>query len=63
VADFTLFEQEGNCFSRSHETLKQYCHSVKTLEKASGGMRCIANEALSLYGLDEPDKQMLIFQK
>ena len=61
VADFTLFEQENSCFTKSQKRLHQYYHTVEKL-KISSGMSLLNEEPISLYGDGESDKLLLVFK-
>ncbi|MCB4747722.1 MAG: class I SAM-dependent methyltransferase [Sulfurovum sp.] len=60
-ADFTLFEQKGNCFVKEKNQIKQYFHSKDSLG-AYSNMKLISVHQITLY-IDEPDKLLLVFQK
>ncbi len=62
VAEFTLFEKEGECFIKSQETIQQYYHSVDMLCQKSG-MNLIVDRELALYDFDTADKKIVILQK
>ncbi len=62
ISEFTLFEKEDNCFSKSQETIKQYYHTVNEIASLSG-LELLANDEVNLYELDECDKRFLVFKK
>ena len=61
IAEFTLFEKKGKCFTRSQECIAQFFHTSESL-KALSQMSCIMDEPIHLY-TEETDKRILVFQK
>ncbi|MHB0993670.1 MAG: methyltransferase type 12 [Sulfurovum sp. 28-43-6] len=59
---FTLFEQEGTCFSKSQESIRQTYHTPQELI-ALIGLELIASEDVFLYGFEEADKTFFVFRK
>jgi len=59
-SEFTLFEKEKAYFKKSQETIKQYYHSTKEIEKYLG-LSLLAEDEVRLYDLDEADKCFLVF--
>lgn len=61
-AEFTLFEKEGEAFTKSQETIKQYYHTVGDLETLSG-MDLLQSDEVNLYGFEKADKAFLVLKK
>jgi len=61
-SEFTLFEKEGQCFTKSQEIIKQYLHSSEEIEELSG-LKFISQEDVYLYTEELADKVFLVFQK
>ena len=61
-AEFTLFEKEGQHYSKSQETIKQYYHSVENIVKYSG-LELLVNDDVELYELEEADKRFVVLKK
>jgi len=61
-AVFTLFEKETECYQRTSQTIRQYYHPLKRLRKESA-MKLVSSEDISLYGLEEADKMVVVLQK
>jgi len=62
ISEFTLFEKEGICYTKSQETIKQYYHSVDDIVKYSG-LELLANDDVELYELEEADKRFVVLRK
>lgn len=61
-SEFTLFEEEGECFRKSKETIRQFHHSSDEIIKLSG-LSLLSEEEVNLYGFEEADKLFLVLQK
>lgn len=62
ISEFTLFEKDNRCFTKSQETIKQYYHSVEDLVKYAD-LELIVNDDVSLYDFDEADKRFIVLGK
>ena len=62
ISEFTLFGKEGTCFKKSNETIKQYYHRVEDIVTLSG-LKLLANDEVTLYGLESADKRFIVLQK
>ncbi len=60
-SEFTLFEQNGDSYSKSKEQISQYYHDSEMIASISG-LELVTQESVSLYG-DESDKTFLVFKK
>ena len=61
ISEFTLFEEEGDCFKKSQEIIKQYYHTVDEIVNLSG-LELLVNDEVNLYGLDSADKRFLVLK-
>ncbi len=61
-SEFTLFEKEGERFTKSQEEIKQYYHSVEEIVQLSG-LELLVNDDVSLYEFDEADKRFIVLRK
>ncbi len=59
--DFTLFEKQGECFKKSQDSITQYYHKVKEIEKLTS-MKLVSKETISIYS-NEAEKFYLVFRK
>jgi cyclopropane fatty-acyl-phospholipid synthase-like methyltransferase len=57
----TLFTKQKECFKKEQETITQYYHTKKRIEKIIN-LKLIASEKFSLFG-EKEDKELLIFQQ
>ena len=62
ISEFTLFEKEANCFKKSQATIRQYYHTLDKMLTLSG-MECVTSESVTLYGMENADKQFIVLQK
>ena len=62
VSEFTLFENEGRCFKKSQETIKQYYHTIDDLVKYSNFEMLVSDE-VNLYELEVSDKMFVVLKK
>jgi len=62
ISEFTLFEQEGACYKKSQETIRQYYHTVENIVKYSG-LELLVNDDVNLYELEESDKRFVVLKK
>ncbi len=62
TSHFTLFEQDGTHFTKSRETIHQYYHPAKRLQKGFKKMKLLSRNPINLY-IDEGDKEFLVFGK
>jgi hypothetical protein len=58
-SEFTLFEKEGDTFTKSQEIIKQYYHTVKEIATLSG-LEFLQSDEVNLYELEEADKSFLV---
>lgn len=61
-SEFTLFEEEGECFRKSKEMIRQFHHSADEIIGLSG-LSLLSEEEVNLYGFEEADKLFLVLQK
>ncbi len=61
-SEFTLFEKEGTCFTKSQETIKQYHHEIDEIISLSG-LKLVSSDDVSLYEMEEADKLFLVLHK
>jgi len=61
-SEFTLFSQQGTCFTKSQEEIRQYYHSVEEVASLSG-LELIVDDDVSLYEFDEADKRFIVLRK
>jgi predicted TPR repeat methyltransferase len=61
ISEFTLFEEEGDCFKKSQETIKQYYHTVDEIVNLSG-LELLVDDEVNLYGLDSADKRFIVLK-
>jgi len=61
-SEFTLFEKEGKCFTKSQEEIKQYYHTVEEIVQFSG-LELLVNDDVTLYEFDEADKRFIVLRK
>jgi len=61
-SEFTLFEKEGQRFSKSQENIKQYYHTIDEIITFSGLSLVNTNE-VTLYEMEEADKTFIVLQK
>lgn len=59
--DFTLFEEKGDGFIKSQESITQYYHTVEEIKKLTN-MKLVSKKAIAIYG-DEVEKFYLVFKK
>jgi predicted TPR repeat methyltransferase len=62
VSDFTLFERDRECWTKSAGTIRQYHHTIEAIEQATG-LKLIKKTSVNLYGEEEADKLFVVFQK
>ncbi len=62
ISEFTLFEKEGECFTKSQETIKQYYHEIDEVIMLSG-LEFVSSDDVSLYEMEEADKLFMVLQK
>ena len=62
TSEFTLFEKEDNCYTKSQETIKQHYHALDDIVQWSG-LELVANDEVKLYDFDEADKVFLVLRK
>ena len=61
TSEFTLFEKNSGCFTKSQETIKQYYHSVEDIVKYAD-LELIVNDEVELYDFEEADKRFLVLR-
>ena len=61
-SEFTLFEKEGKCFTKSQAMIKQYLHEIDEIITLSG-LEFVSSDDVSLYEMEEADKLFLVLQK
>ncbi len=61
-SEFTLFEKEGKCFTKSQETIKQHYHEIDEIITLSG-LELVNSDDVSLYEMEEADKLFMVLQK
>ena len=59
--DFTLFEKNEECFTKTQDSITQYYHKVSEIEKLTK-MKLISKKPIAIYG-DETEKFYLVFKK
>lgn len=59
--DFTLFEQQGEAFVKSQDSITQYFHTVNEIQKLTK-MKLVSKKPIAIYG-DEVEKFYLLFKK
>jgi len=57
----TLFEKEGDCFTKEQAEIVQYYHKIEDIE-AMSSLKLLAVEEVALFS-DVSDKSLLIFKK
>jgi len=62
TTEITLFEKMGDCYKKSQANIIQYYHSIEKLRKFTK-MKLINKIPLSLYGSEEIEKWILVFEK
>jgi len=62
ITEITLFEKNQNCYKKQQEKIVQYYHSLETLEKLTN-MKLKEIIPISLYGSEEAEKLILVFEK
>ena len=63
ITEITLFEKkDDNCFIKKQEKIIQYYHSLETIEKLTN-LKLSEIIPISLYGSEEAEKLILIFEK
>jgi len=58
-ADFTLFEREGECWRKSSQRIRQYCHSPERIAELLDAE--ILHRAPVMLYAEEPDKEFLVY--
>ncbi len=61
-SEFTLFEKEGEYFTKSQEMIKQFYHEVENIVRYSG-LELMSMDDVNLYGFDKADKLFLVLRK
>ncbi len=59
--DFTLFEKQGEHFSKSQESIIQYYYTVAEIQKITK-LKLVSKKGIAIYG-DETEKFYLVFKK
>ena len=63
ITEITLFEKkDNNCYIKKQKSITQYYHSVEEIEKLTS-MKLKNILPVSLYGSEEAEKMILIFEK
>ena len=62
TTEITLFEAENECYKKHQANIIQYYHSVEKLCKFTN-MKLINKFPVSLYGSEEVEKWILVFEK
>jgi len=61
-SEFTLFSREGECYSKSKESINQYYYTTDEIAQALPSMRLIQEDGVALY-FEQEDKLFLVFEK
>jgi len=62
ITEITLFEKKGECYKKFQANIIQYYHSAEKLCKFTN-MKLINKFPVSLYGSEEVEKWILVFEK
>ncbi len=63
ITEITLFEKkDNNCYIKKQKSITQYYHSVEEIEKLTS-MKLKNMVPISLYGSEEAEKMILVFEK
>jgi len=63
ITEITLFEKkDNNCYIKKQKSITQYYHSVEEIEKLTS-MKLKNRVPISLYGSEEAEKMILVFEK
>jgi len=62
ITEITLFEKKDKCFTKKQNKIIQYYHSLEEIENSTS-LRLKEIIPMSLYGSDEAEKLILIFEK
>jgi cyclopropane fatty-acyl-phospholipid synthase-like methyltransferase len=57
---FTLFEKDGECYTKYQDTIVQHFHKIQFFQKLTG-LKLVEKQTFSLY--DTEDKTLLIFKR
>jgi len=62
ITEITLFEKNDNCYIKKQKSITQYYHSLEEIEKLTN-MKLNNIIPISLYGSEEAEKLILVFEK
>ena len=62
ITEITLFEKKDNCYKKNQKSIIQYYHSLEEIEKLTK-MKLKHMIPISLYGSEEAEKLILVFEK
>jgi hypothetical protein len=57
-----LFRKRESCYKKESGKIIQHFHSIEELENSTS-MKLVDKKDIHLYGYEEADKNLLIFQK
>ena len=62
ITEITLFEKKDNCYTKKQKSITQYYHSLEEIENLTK-MKLKEEIPISLYGSEEAEKLILVFEK
>jgi len=62
ITEITLFEKNDNCYTKKQASITQYYHSLEEIEKLTN-LKLKDILPISLYGSEEAEKLILVFEK
>ena len=62
ITEITLFEKKDNCYTKKQKSITQYYHSLEEIENLTN-MKLKEEIPISLYGSEEAEKLILVFEK
>ena len=62
ITEITFFEKKDNCYTKKQKSITQYYHSLEEIENLTN-MKLKEEIPISLYGSEEAEKLILVFEK
>ena len=62
ITEITLFEKENSCFKKTQKYITQYYYSIEEL-KSLTNLKLKEKIPITLYGTEEVEKWILVFEK
>ena len=62
ITEITFFEKKDNCYKKNQKSITQYYHSLEDIENLTD-MKLKEEIPISLYGSEEAEKLILVFEK